>query len=66
MANAIFHLRQVLALDPGSATAHYHLGRVLVRLDSTEAGIAHYRQALEIEPENRNLQDSLTELSNWR
>jgi tetratricopeptide (TPR) repeat protein len=43
-----------LACDPKNATAHYFLGTLLEARDESGA-IAHYRQALEIDPDERNI-----------
>jgi tetratricopeptide (TPR) repeat protein len=56
---AVYELREVVALDPGSAKAHANLGRVL-ELKADHAGaISEYAQALNIHPDLAIAQNDL-------
>ncbi len=44
------HLRQVLALDPDHADAHYRLALVLADLSRMDESLRHYDKAIELDP----------------
>ncbi|HXG92259.1 MAG TPA: tetratricopeptide repeat protein [Blastocatellia bacterium] len=44
---AIPHLQEVIARDPGYVAAYYHLGRMLARMGQTEDARAIYHRGLD-------------------
>jgi len=58
--------RSALALAPERAEIWNNLAYSLAQLGRHEASMEAIERALEIDPQNQNLKDSLNELSNWR
>src|SRR5262249_26496414 len=59
---AVRRLRQVLALDPGHAIAHVHLGVYYAAQERFEDSIAAYREAARLRPDLQRLVDDSVEL----
>ena len=55
---AITHLQEATAIYD-DAEAHNKLGLALLRTGNTRTGVAHWRQALQIDPGNRNARSNL-------
>jgi Flp pilus assembly protein TadD len=48
---AVEPLNEALRLNPSSATAHYDLGMVLLKLGKTEESIPHFSAAIRLKPD---------------
>ncbi len=49
---AVSHLQEALRLQPDYATAHEHLGRILVAKGETDKAIEHFQKTVAFEPYN--------------
>lgn len=58
--------RAALALDPEKAEVWNNLAYAQAQLGRHEAAMESIRRALELDPDNKNFRDSLSELSNWK
>lgn len=58
--------RAALAIDADRADVWNNLAYALAQLGRHEAALDAIRRALELDPDNRNFRESLSELSNWR
>ena len=55
-------IRSVQQHDPTIASIHDHLGLVCVRLQDINAAVDHFRQSLQIHPDNPNTEERLRQL----
>jgi tetratricopeptide (TPR) repeat protein len=53
---------EALRLSPQLASAHCNLGAVLAELGRRDEALAHLKQALSIDPENKDAQERLRRL----
>jgi tetratricopeptide (TPR) repeat protein len=59
-------LHQALQLDPRNARTHSNLGNLLARRRELDAAIAHYEQALAIDPELADARKNLAIVQQWQ
>ena len=65
-AAALSDWDRALALDPGSAAAHFNRGLTLERLDRNEEALAAYRRVLELRPDHEPSRERIAALENQR
>jgi protein O-GlcNAc transferase len=58
--------RKALKLDPRNARTHSNLGNLFARERQFDAAIAHYEQALAIDPELSHARKNLEIVQQWR